>query len=368
MFFIGSGSCGTPLTGFVPCRCCASAASAVRRTPTSSRARKARVAKPAKVRRNPEHQGPRRIDVHNHITPPEYVRALGAERLFNGSAGSRRATYEWSPTVAIEAMDQGGTATAITSVYYSSALAGHADAPRVARACNEYAAGLARDYPGRFGHFATLPMPDVDASLEEIAYALDVLKLDGVEMCTSYGRRWLGDESFAPVFEELNRRKTIVYTHPHEPAFVENLIPGVPGSTIEFCTDTARTIASLVFSGTASRFPQVRFIFSHGGGVMPFIAERFIRLGQRKDFAAGLPQGALFELKKFYYEVAQAAHPGALAALTRLMPLSRILFGTDFPYRSALEIGQGLVKFGLDERALHAINRGNALKLFPRLS
>lgn len=361
MLFIRSESCGAPLSGFVPCRCCAAAAGATRP------ARKI-AGRKAKARGKPENPGPRRIDVHNHITPPEYVRALGAERLFNGSAGSRRATYEWSPTRAIEAMDQGGTATAVTSVYYSSALAGHPEAPRVARACNEYAAGLARDYPGRFGHFAMLPMPDVDASLKEIAYALDVLKLDGVEMCTSYGKRWLGDEAFAPLFEELNRRKAIVYTHPHEPAFVENLIPGVPGSTIEFCTDTARTIASLVFSGMATRFPAVRFIFSHGGGVMPFIAERFMRLGQRKDFAAKLPRGALVELKKFYYEVAQAAHPGALAALTRLMPVSRILFGTDFPYRSAIEIGQGLTKFGLDARALQAINRGNALKLFPRFS
>ncbi len=350
--------------GFVPCRCCAPRRASSR----SKQAAAKRGSSASKKKAQPSPRSPRRIDVHNHITPPCLVKALGDEVIFNGSPGSRIATYEWNPGMALEAMDRGGTATAITSTYASSKIANHPEARRIARECNEFAARMAADHPGRFGHFATLPMPDVEGTLKEIEYALDELKLCGVEFATSYGRQWLGDEAFWPVLEELNRRKAVVYTHPREPEFAEHLIPGVPGSTIEFCVDTARTIASLLFSGAAVRFPAVRFIFSHGGGVAPFIAERYTRLAGRRQFASAFPKGCLFELKKFHYEVAQAAHPGALSALTRLIPLKQILFGTDFPYRTAQEIGQGLVRFGFDERALHAINRGNAVKLFPRFA
>jgi 6-methylsalicylate decarboxylase len=324
--------------------------------------------KTVKAKARPAKPSPQRIDVHHHIAPPSFVKALGADNLFNGTEGSRRATFDWNPGMAIDDMDEGGTRTAITSIYSGSAIAGHPDARRISREVNEFAAQMGRDHPGRFGHFATIPLPDVDGCLEEIAYALDVLKLDGVDFRTSYGRKYLGDPHFTPIFEELNRRKTVVYTHPHEPEFLEGLIPGIPGSAIEFCTDTTRTIASLVFSGTASRFPDVRFIFSHGGGTMPFIVERFTRLARRKDHAEKLPKGVLYELKKFYYEVAQAAHPGALSSLTELVPTKRILFGTDFPYRSSKEIGKGLVDYGFDAAALAAINRGNAAKLFPKFA
>jgi predicted TIM-barrel fold metal-dependent hydrolase len=352
------------------CPCCIKAAPSA--WYAAAKKKKAAVSRPAakkKAKARPKAKpSPLRIDVHHHIAPPSYVQALGPDALYNGSEGSRRATYEWNPGMAIDDMDEGGTRTAITSIYSGSAIAGHPDARRIARDVNEFAAQMARDYPGRFGHFATLPMPDVDGCLEEIAYALDVLKLDGVDFRTSYGKQYLGDPAFTPIYEELNRRKAIVYTHPHEPDFLEGLIPGVPGSAIEFCTDTTRTIASLVFSGTASRFPNVRFIFSHGGGTMPFIIERFTRLARRKDLAEKLPKGVLYELKKFYYEVAQAAHPGALSSLTGLVPLSQVLFGTDFPYRSAKEIGKGLTDYGFKGAELAAINRGNAAKLFPRFA
>jgi predicted TIM-barrel fold metal-dependent hydrolase len=171
-------------------------------------------------------------------------------------------------------------------------------------------------------------MPDVDASLKEVEYALDVLHLDGVDIRTSYGRQYLGDPAFAPLYEELERRKAIVYSHPHEPDFAKGILPGVPGSTIEFCADTARAIASV-----------------H--------AEKF-------------PRGVLYELKKFYYEVAQAAHPWALSSLTLLAPINHVLFGTDFPYRTSKEIGRQLEQFGFSAADLAAINRGNALRLFPR--
>jgi len=145
----------------------------------------------------------------------------------------------------------------------------------------------------------------------EIAYALDTLKADGIGLLTSYGDKWLGDPAFAPVMEELNRRKAIVYTHPTTASCCGNLIPDVPDAIVEWGTDTTRTIAGLV-SGTAARCRDVTFIFSHGGGTMPFLAERFQRLPQANPkVAARLPGGVDAELRRFYYDTAQAAHPYA---------------------------------------------------------
>jgi predicted TIM-barrel fold metal-dependent hydrolase len=216
--------------------------------------------------------------------------------------------------------------------------------------------------------FAAMPMPYVEATLQEIAYALDTLKAEGIGLLTSYGDKWLGDPAFAPVMEELNRRKAVVYTHPTTANCCGNLIPDVPDAIIEWGTDTTRTIASLVFSGTASRLRDVTFIFSHGGGTLPFLTERFVRLPQaNKNVAARVPNGVEAELKRFYYDTAQAAHPYALASLTKLIPISQIVFGTDYPYRTAADHVKGLTDYGFSASDLMAIDRGNALRLLPQL-
>lgn len=356
-----------PWATFAPCMCClpggrtAALFAASRASDTiwkSGPSKKSKgTAKPA---------GPRRIDVHHHFAPRKYVRDLGAEVLCNGSAGSRAATYDWTPGMSLDDMDAGGTQTAILSVYSASHLANHRQARRIARETNEYAAQLAHDHPGRFGSFAVLPMPDIDGSLKEIEYSLDVLKADGVFMMTSYGNKWLGDAAFAPVYEELNRRKVMVYTHPHEPQATEGIMPGIPPSVIEFATDTTRTIASVLFSGNAARYPNVNFIFSHAGGVMPFILERFTRVASLPAHKGKFPRGVMHEIKRFYYEIAQASHPYAMSSLKSFMPVSHILFGTDFPYRTAADMGSGLVRSGFTPREIAAINHGNAAKLFPR--
>ncbi len=309
---------------------------------------------------------PRRIDVHHHISPRSYTEAIGPERLVNTYPGSRTAAYDWTPALAIEDMDAGGTATAITSIYSGTHLAEHRDARRLARESNEFAARMMADYPGRFGMFAALPMLDIEGALKEIEYALDVLEADGVHMMTSYRNRWLGDPYYAPVFEELQRRKAVLYTHPTVPDFAQNLIAGVPDTVIEIGTDTTRTIASLLFSGTAARYPDVRLIFSHGGGTLPFLIERFTRLGARKQFAERLPRGVLGEVQRVHYDVAQIAYPAPMAALMKLVPVTQILFGTDFTFRSAAEIAAGLDSCTIAARDRKAIDRDNALKLFPR--
>ena len=238
---------------------------------------------------------------------------------------------------------------------------------RYARACNEYGATLAADRARRFGLFAVLPLPDVDASLREIAYALDTLKADGIGLFTSYGDKWLGDPAFAPVMDELNRRKAVVFTHPTAANCCRNLIAEVPPLVIEYGTDTTRTIASLLFTGTASRCPDIRFIFSHAGGTMPFLIERFVRLSlTSKVAAANSPEGVTALLQRFHYDTAQAANAAAMAALTKIVPTSQIVFGTDFPFRTARDHVNGL-KAIFDEADLRKIGSANARALMPRL-
>ena len=213
-----------------------------------------------------------------------------------------------------------------------------------------------------------LPMPDVDGTLREIEYALDVLKADGVYMVTSYDNKWLGHPSFAPVWEELNRRGTTLYTHPTVPHFLEDLIADIPDTAIEINTDTTRSIADVIFSGTAARSPNVNVIWSHGGGTLLPVIERFIRLAHRPKLAARMPNGFLHEVQRFYYDVAQVAHPVPMAALKTLLPLSQILFGTDFTFRTASEISAGLDECKLSARELKAIHRDNAARLFPQFA
>ena len=224
----------------------------------------------------------------------------------------QRPTRDWTPARSIDDMDKNGVATAVTSVTTPGVWLGdNAQGRRIARECNEYAARLVRDYPGRFGAFAALPLPDVEGSLREAEYALDTLKADSICLLTSYGDKWLGDPAYAPVFEELNRRKAVVYTHPIAPNCCRNLVPDIADPVIEYGTDTTRTIASLLFSGAAARYRDVRFIFSHGGGTAPFLAERLARVPvARNDLGARVPNGVLYELKKFHYDTAQAAQIG----------------------------------------------------------
>ncbi len=310
-------------------------------------------------------QGPaasRRVDTHHHVVPPGYLAAVGSQKL-------QPVIRNWTPARSLEDMDRAGVATAITSITTPGIWFGDSEAARrLARECNEYAARLVVDFPGRFGVFAALPLPDVEGSLREAAYALDVLNGDGVCLFTSYGDKWLGDPEFTPLMAELNRRRAVLYTHPTANVCCQNLVPDVPAPIIEYGADTTRTIASLVFSGTAARFPDIRFIFSHAGGTLPFLTERLTRLPlANKDLDRRVPNGVLYELQKFHYDVAQAAHPMALASLLRLVPVPQVLFGTDFPFRTSIDHVKGLADYGFSAAELQAIERDNAVRLLPRL-
>jgi 6-methylsalicylate decarboxylase len=304
---------------------------------------------------------PHRIDVHHHISPPLWVEALKRARLDTPPVNN------WTPQRSLDDMDKAGVATAITSPPLPGmGFLQPTEAAAVARASNEFAAKLAEDHKGRFGRFAHLPMPYVDETLKEIEYALDTLKVDGVALMTSYGDKYLGDAAFAPVMDELNRRKATVYTHPTDPACCSNNLAGFASIYIEFGTDTTRAIASLIFSHTAERCPDINFIFSHAGGTVTALSERFtVQMIANPKYKEFTGDGVTAQLKRFYYDTAQAANPIAMASLTRLVAVSQIVFGTDYPYRTAAEHVSGLSGvFGPDD--LMKIERENALRLAPR--
>jgi predicted TIM-barrel fold metal-dependent hydrolase len=305
---------------------------------------------------------PFRIDVHHHLMYPGYLDEVAGRR-----AGS---TFKWSPQMSLEDMDKSGIALSVLSLIQPSAVTVDVEkGRRIARTSNEYGAQLARDHKGRFASFATLPLLDADGSLKEIAYALDTLKADGIALMTSYQDKYLGDASLAPVWDELNRRKAVVYTHPLSPECCKNVKSDVPPAVIEYATDTTRTIASLVFSGTASRYPDIRWIFSHSGGTMPFLLSRFVRqeIDMKDKAVKAMPKGLMYELRKFHYDTAQGNHSGALAALMKVVTPSQVLFGTDFPFRDGAEEIGGLSAFQFRPEELRAIERDNALKLIPTI-
>ncbi len=304
--------------------------------------------------------GRRRIDVHHHIAPPDYLAEVGPS--INPPLKS------WSLAKAIEDMDEGDVATAIVSVTQIAVRIASAErARRVARSCNEFAAGMVADHRGRFGMFVALPLPDIDGSLREIAYGLDQLKADGVGLYTSYHDKWLGDPEFAPVFEELNRRRAVVYVHPATPDCCHNLVPGIGDAAIEYGTDTTRAISRMVFSGASQRYAGMKMIWSHAGGTMPFLAERFIRMAQQVEYKGLLPHGFIPEAQRFFYDTAQASNRYALTSARQLIPAAHFVFGTDYPYRTAKEHVEGLASCGVfDGPELRAIDRDNLASLLPQ--
>ena len=300
---------------------------------------------------------PHRIDVHYHGNSPGFIAAIKAHNT------GQTALMNWTPAKALEDMDRDGVATSIMSTSEPSVYFGDAAAARaLARECNDYAARLVADHPTRFGMFATLPLPDVDGTLREIEYAFDTLKADGVCFMSSYEGKYLGDPMFAPVMDELNRRKAVAYTHPFRGAMI-NILPDNRALGITLSTETTVTIQSILYTGTATRCPDIRFIWSHGGGTAPYITGR---LGAAIG-PDGKPNANLAAMQKFYYDTAQAFNEYTLPTFTKVVPMAHMLFGTDYPFAQAGTVAKGLADYHFMPADLRAIARDNALALFPRL-
>ncbi|NDJ14753.1 MAG: amidohydrolase [Acidobacteriia bacterium] len=306
----------------------------------------------------------KRIDIHHHFGPPSWVAAM------KGNAMLQPSNTTWTAEKSLEDLDRGNAAAAVLSITNPGLYLGDKpQANRLARECNEYGTRVVHAHPTRFGLFAALPLPDVDASLKEIAYAFDQLHADGIGLMTSYGDTWLGNPAYRPVMEELNRRNAVVQVHPTaaECCRTLNYAPGVGPGSLEYGTDTTRAIMGLCFSGDAVRFPNIRWLWSHGGGTLPFLAGRIA--GAAANRREELPNGLVPELKRFYYDLAGATNIGVISALKQLVGPDHILFGTDFPPGGRiLETAQTL--HGLNaftEPELQLIERDNAIRLLPRL-
>jgi predicted TIM-barrel fold metal-dependent hydrolase len=297
-----------------------------------------------------------KIDVHHHIVPKEYLSSLA-------SVGVKNAVGEpfphWDIENSIAVMDRQGIDIAITSISAPGIYFGNSDFTcKLARECNEFSARMVNKYPDRFGAFAVLPLPDIEASLVELEYALDILNLDGVTLLTNIEGLYLGDIKYKEIFSELNRRKSVVFVHPNTPPS-DTLPMVVKPAILEFVFDTTRAIANLIHTGTIKRFPDIRFIFSHGGGTVPFITWR-VSFGNKK---------IIDQLKRFYYDTAVSATPYAFSSLLKLVEPSHILFGSDYPFlpeKVVKFMNESLNNYGFDPNALISIEQENALSLFPR--
>jgi len=309
---------------------------------------------------------PRRVDVHHHFFPPGYLDKM-AEIV--GTKPSPLMTG-WSAAGVVEHMDKTGVATGVASISpWGPHFRDAAQAREIARLCNDYAAQMSRDHAGRFGLFAAMPLPDIDGTLKEIEYALDTLKADGVGLMTNYGDKWPGDPVFGPVWEELNRRKAVAYFHPNTPDCCGNLVPGAQPAMLEWPYDTGRAVVSLLLSGTLARYRDIKWIFSHAGGPVPALAGRIVNMTRsRPDLAQIAPQGVMSELTRLHYDTANASFAPTMAALLKFVPISQVLFGSDFPYYSLEENVGLLAELALTQAERQAIDRGNAARLMPRFA
>ena len=312
----------------------------------------------------------RRIDVHHHFMSQAYIDAMGVERVASpGSAGKAEAfTAERS----LAFMEVAGIETAILSVSAPGVeLETAAKTAWLARDCNEAQARYVRDHPGRFGMLAILPLPDIDASLAEIAYAFDTLGADGAVAMSNYRGEYIGSPDFSLVFAELNRRKAVLLVHPAQPAGFRGF-PGVSLSTLEFPFDTARAMASVLYYGTPTRYPDVKFIWPHGGGAMPAMAGRTAALSQRNArFELRGPEKMSQALHGFYYDTTQSLSRPTFAGLSALTPFEHLLFGSDCPFASEDLVRQSLgelERLALSPEQQARLDRGNALALFPRFT
>lgn len=312
---------------------------------------------------------PGRIDVHHHLLP-EFYKDVQRAAGIGGTA--YQGFPEWTPEHSIRVMDHEGIGAAVVSYTSPGIWFGDiAQTRELARRFNDYLAELIIKYPTRFGAFAFLPLPDVDASLKELERITTELKLDGVCLLTSIDDRYIGHPDFEPLYQELNRRKTVTFIHPCYPPGVEAKGWDLPRMLVDYPGETTKVATNLILKGVTTRCPDIPFILSHSGGTLPMLAHRISIFDKSNTFKDNYPDGAMHHIARFYYDTALSGHKAPLDALRSFVPDTQIMFGTDYPYISEDKVTNERKGFdayeGLKGTALKAVERDNALRLFPRL-
>ena len=269
------------------------------------------------------------IDVHHHFIPDAYRAAVDRN---GGPPDGVARVPDWSEDEAVRFLDATGIETAYLSISSPGVLLEGSDATDLARNVNDTAADLIARHPGRFGAFAALPLPDVDASLAEVGRALDDLRLNGIGLLTHHGDVYLGDTSLDPVFDELNRRRAAVFIHPTTPLCCEAAFLDVPRPVVEFIFDTARAVMNLIFSGTVDRCPDISWIIPHGGGALPALSARLDAVHLMAPGRSAANELAASYLRRFYYDLAGPRSEDALRALLGIADPARLLYGSDWPF------------------------------------
>jgi aminocarboxymuconate-semialdehyde decarboxylase len=310
----------------------------------------------------------RTIDVHAHYFPTAYVDLL--EEIGNGEIEMRSPRAgSWPTTEAdleqrIEAMDRAGVDVQILSVaaggpYLRDAVA----ATRAARTANDRYAEAVRRRPQRLAAFAVLPLPHVEPALAELARAFDELGMIGVGICTVMAGKYLGDPVFDPIYAELDRRRAVLFVHPTagacgSPLLLQSGLAWPLGAPLE---DAAAAL-QLLQTGFVRRFPNVRVVISHLGGMLPFVTERLDHTVERFMPGLGRPSE---ELKHFWYDTANG-HPAALRCACDTLGVERLVLGVDYPFVRGAEYDHGnayLDAIGLSAAEVRAIRTTNAATL-----
>lgn len=314
-----------------------------------------------------------KIDTHAHYLPSEYLRA--AKAAYPDGPDGMPGFPAWDVESALESMAELDISSAVLSVSTPGVHFGDDGAARaLARSVNEEGARLVHDHPSRFGLFASLPLPDVEGSLEEIDFAFDTLGVDGVVLMTNARGIYLGDGTLDPVFEELNRRRAVVFIHPTSAYCPACHGSGLdfPRAMIEFLFDSTRAVTNLILSGTLARNPYIRLIVPHAGATLPVLAERIVAVASGLRFDEGSRRDEIFGvLRSLYYDLAGFPLPTMLRALADISEPTRILYGSDWPFtpqHAALQLSEDLDATPLiDDEWRAQIFRHNALELLPRL-
>jgi predicted TIM-barrel fold metal-dependent hydrolase len=280
-----------------------------------------------------------KIDTHSHFLPDFYREALVEAGITKPDG--MPAIPPWNEQDHLDFMSKAGISKSYLSISSPGVdFVNNRISKSLSRKCNEHASQVAKRNPGKFGSFASLPLPDVEAALAEVAYALDELGADGFVLYTSYGGIYPGDKKFDPLWEELNHRKAKVFFHPTTSCYCINGTShlfkplDIPSPLMEFFFDSARCVINLIISGMVSANPDITFLISHAGGVLPPLIDRLCGLSPMKIVQTSVDAEEIKDIfrNRFFYDLAGFSMENQIHGLLRWTGPSQLLYGSDYPF------------------------------------